>query len=332
MNKYIKAKLSKLHFFLGGNPKIEKTANKDFYIPQNKKAVILISADFELAWAPRYDKSVIDPLKLAKEKATLERNNIPLIVKVCEQYNIPITWATVGHLFLEKCERKNGVAHDEIPKVKPYEGSFWNFNSKDWFEHDPCTDFQKNPLWYCPDLIKLILDSKVEHEIGNHTFSHIDCRDGICPPELLKAELKASKIAAAKFGIELRSFVHPGHTIGNLDVLAEEKFTNFRTDYRNVLGYPKKHDNGLWELEQTAQFDLRKEWSIEYHIKRYIKIIERAIASNSVCVFWFHPSFDPIVINEILPHVFDFINANTEKLEVTTHSKYVNWLNANAKD
>jgi peptidoglycan/xylan/chitin deacetylase (PgdA/CDA1 family) len=326
MKKLLKSKLSKLKFQLGFSPKIENTGHKDQFIPKDKKTVILISADLELAWAPRYDSSIKDPLRFAEEKARTERKNIPLIISLCEKYDIPITWATVGHLFLESCERKNGVAHPEIPKVNSYSNKYWKFNSKDWFEYDPCSDYLKDPLWYGPDIIRAIQESRVKHEIGNHTFSHIDCRDEICEPELLRAELKASKLAAEKFGIDLKSFVHPGHTIGNLDVLAEEKFTNFRTDYDNILGYPKKHENGLWELLQTAEFNLRKEWSINYHIYRHKKIIERAIGSNKVCVFWFHPSFDTKVVEHIWPEVFNYISENRKDIWITTHSEYVNWL------
>ncbi|MCG8550818.1 MAG: polysaccharide deacetylase, partial [Desulfobacterales bacterium] len=158
---------------------------------------------------------------------------------------------------------------------------------------------------------------------------HIDCRDEICPPALLKAELEKCKRLARRQGLEQRSFVHPGHTIGNLDILAQEGLTNFRTDYRNVLGYPKKHASGLWELEQTAEFVLRKGWSIDYHVHRYRTILKRAMASNTVCVLWFHPSFDPIVVKQILPLVFSFIRENKAHIWVTTHCHYIDWLERN---
>jgi predicted deacetylase len=172
----------------------------------------------------------------------------------------------------------------------------------------------------------MIIDSKVKHEIGCHTFSHIDCKDEVCPPDLIRAELRECNKLAKERGINLKSFVHPGYTIGNLNVLAEEGFTNFRTNTRNVLGYPRKHKNGLWEFEQTAEFVYRKDWSIYYHRYRYIAIIKRAIRSNTVCVFWFHPSFDPIVVEKIWPEVFRFINENREIIWVTTHTGYVKWL------
>lgn len=322
----IKSQLSKAKFWACLNPIIKTTENYRKFIPEPYRAVLLISADFELAWAWRFTKSSTNPLEKALLKAKQERINIPLIVELCERYNIPITWLTVGHLFLESCERINGKAHPEFPRFGHFENDFWKFSNKDWFEQDPCSDYKVAPEWYGPDLIHMILDSRVKHEIGCHTFSHIDCRDEVCLPELLRAELKECKKHANEWDIELKSFVHPGHTIGNLDVIAEEGFTNFRTDYKNVLGYPKKHKNGLWEFEQTAGIVYRKDWSIDYHIYRYITTIKRAIKTNTVCVLWFHPSFDPEIVEKILPEVFRFIDENKDKINVITTSEYVEWL------
>jgi peptidoglycan/xylan/chitin deacetylase (PgdA/CDA1 family) len=323
----IKTLLSKLKFTLGLSPEITKVANFREFIPEPFSAVVLISSDFELAWAWRYSKSFNDSYQAAIEMAQKERANVPRILTLCEQYNIPITWATVGHLFLESCEKRNGICHPEMYRLDHFENQYWKFAGKDWFEHDPGTDLQRNPEWYCPDLIKLIQESKVEHEIACHTFSHIDCRDGVCSPQLMRAELKKCKKLAKDFGVDLTSFVHPGHTIGNLDVLKEEGFTNFRTDYRNVLGYPIKHSNGLWELQQTAEFNLRLGWSPEYHVKRYKMLVERSIKSNTVCVLWFHPSFDEVFLNQIWPDFFTYLDSVRDKVWITTHEEYVKFLN-----
>jgi len=322
----IKPALSKINFFLKRTPKIEQCADPSAFIPRGYKSVLLLSADFELAWAWRYARGFEAPVSMALNKAGLERKNTPKLIKLCEDFNIPITWATVGHLFLESCERHNELAHDELPRLPHFENVFWQYSGKDWFEHDPCTDVSTDPEWYCPDLIRLIMDSQVQHEIGCHTFSHIDCSDDICPPEVMKAELQACKKLVDEWNIELTSFVHPGYSIGNLDTLAQEGFSNYRTNYRNVLGYPIKHNNGLWEFEQTAEFVYRKAWSIKYHIHRYKEIINRAIKSNTVCVLWFHPSFDPVVVDEILPSVFTFIQENRDQIWVATHAEYVDWL------
>jgi len=215
----IKPLLSKLNFALGRNPEIIKSNNWRNFVPEPFKTVLLISADFELAWAWQYAKSFTDPVKEAKKIALRERENIPLILELCNNYNIPITWATVGHLFLDSCNRINGVAHMEIQRLPHFENDFWRYSGEDWFENDPCSDNKDAPEWYCPDLIKMILDARVKHEIGCHTFSHIDCRDEICSHEVFDSEINACKEAAKSFGIELKSFVHPAIPLATLKVL-----------------------------------------------------------------------------------------------------------------
>jgi peptidoglycan/xylan/chitin deacetylase (PgdA/CDA1 family) len=323
----LKPLLSKVKFALGLSPEITKNVNFRYFIPEPYSSVVLISADFELAWAWRYSKSFSDSYQVAIDMARKERANVPRILELCNQYNIPITWATVGHLFLESCEKVNGISHPEMPRLNHFENQFWKFSGKDWYEYDPGTDLKRDPEWYCPDLIKLIQESKVKHEIACHTFSHIDCCDEVCSPELMRAELQKCKDLAKDIGVDLTSFVHPGHTIGNLDVLKEEGFTNFRTDYRNVLGYPKKHSNGLWELEQTAEFNFRPEWSPEYHAERYKALVERSIKSNTVCVLWFHPSFDEVFLNQIWPDFFKYLDSVRDKVWITTHGEYFKFLN-----
>jgi len=287
---------------------------------------LIISADFELAWAWQYDKKAPNPYKLAIEQTSLARKNIPIILELCETYNIPVTWATVGHLFLEKCQLENGKVHPEIARLPYFENEFIKYNDGDWFQNDPCTNWKKAPEWYAPDLIQEILNSEINHEIGCHTFSHIDCSDKICSKEVFKSEILACQNEAAKYGLQLKSFVHPGHTIGNLKALAELGFTSFQTDYNNTLGYPVKHSNGLWELKRTMEFVYRPEWSIKYHIYRYKKIVDRVIKYNTVCNFWFHPSVNSIFINDILPDIFEHIYNRRKILWSTTVKKYIDWL------
>jgi len=319
----IKNQLRKLKFQLGFDPKIEKSKHFSDFIPKPYQSVLLISADFELAWAWRYTKSSEKPIEKALREARQERENIPLLVNLFEKYQIPITWLTVGHLFLESCKRENGQAHEHIKQLAPFESEYWKYNGKDWFEHDPCTSFKGNPEWYCPDLLKIILNSKIKHEIGCHTFSHIDCSDAICPPEVFNDEIDECKLIANKWNLDLKSFVHPAHSIGNLDSLAKQGFTNFRTDYSNTLGFPVKHSNGLWEIKQTTEFRYYEHLRIDEQIQRYIAIIKRAIKSNTIASIWFHPSIHPIFVSQIFPEVLKFINENQDKVWVTTHKEFI---------
>ena len=319
---------SKINFEIGRNPHIERRPeNYRRFIPTPYKAVVTITADFELVWAWRYAKGFDDSYKAAIEKAQQARNNIPKILELCEQYNVPITWATVGHLFLKECKRENGKAHPNIKRIPYFENRYLKYTTGDWFEHDPCTNWQQDPEWYAPDLIKMILNSKVNHEIGCHTFSHIDTSDELCPSEVFLSELEACKNAASQFGLELKSFVHPGHTIGHLKELKESGFTSFQTDFGNFLGFPVKHPNGLWELKRTYEFIYRSGWSIDYHIYRYKKIIDRAIKSNTVCNFWFHPPLDEIFVKKIMPEIFKYISSLQNKIYLPSVGNYINWIN-----
>ena len=319
----LKATVSKVKFYLGKNPTIESVSKYRNFIPNAYKAVVTISADFELAWAWQWSKQE-NSLALALNKSRLARQNFPEILKLCDTYNIPVTWATVGHLFLDSCS-----GHKEMTQLGDFENDFWKFKNSDWFVNDPLSNYKEAPHWYAPDLIDQIIKSPVNHEIGCHTFSHIDCRDVVCDSKVFDDEINECKKMAEKLGLNLKSFVHPAHTIGNLDNLVKHGFTNFRTDYRNLLGYPKKHQNGIWEFEQTAEFIYRKEWSVKYHIFRYIEIVKRAIKTNTVAVLWFHPSFPSIVVEQILPEVFKFMYENRDQIWITTHGDYIDWLNKN---
>lgn len=326
----LKSFMSKINFLIGRNPRlIDYPGSADEFIPEPYKAVFILSADFELAWAWRYMKGSDIPLLTAFEKAHQARKNIPTILDLCDRFNISITWAVVGHLFLETCDREKGILHPEIKRPSFSENDYWVYEKGDWFQHDPCSNYNDAPEWYAPDIIKDILNRKIHHEIACHTFSHIDCRDEVCSPEVFASEIEACQIAARTLGVELKSFIHPGHTIGNLDTLKKMGFNSFKTDYQNTLGYPVRHKNSLWEFKSTMELGLRKGWTLDYHIYRFNKIIERAIKHKKVCYAWFHPSMDWIFVEKVLPELFSFISLRREELWVTTTTNYVKWLESN---
>lgn len=325
----LKSFIGKMSFELGRNPKIEKRTNAQKYIPKPYKAVLIISADFELAWAFRFSKNQEDAVANAKMRAQRARRNIPEIIALCQKYNIPITWATVGHLFLESCSKENEIAHTDMQRLNHFESPFWKFDQGDWYKDDPCTNYQSDPEWYAPDLIKLILQSSVNQEVGSHTFSHIDCRESVCPPEVFKSELSKCVEVAKDFQINLKSFVFPGHTFGNFDLLPEFGFSSFRTNYKNILGYPIKKSNLLWEHQSTGEFTIRPSWSVNYQIYRYKKIIDKAIKNNTNCHFWFHPSVNSQFVEDIMPSVFEHIDKRRHEIYITTMGEYTDWLNNN---
>lgn len=325
----VKASLKKLQFSLGIKPMVHKSdESPDLYIPKGYKAVCLISADFEMAWASRYSKNSKKPLEKSIKDGELTRRNMPIILDICDKYNIPVTWATVGHLFLQKCQIDNGVKHNDLPRLPHFENDFWKFDQGDWFDYDPCTDVQTSPAWYAPDLIKDIISRKTRHEIGCHTFSHIDCRDSVCSDDTFDAEIQKCITLAGESGIELKSFVHPGHTIGHWDNLKNAGFTNFRTEVDDSLRNPERHASGLWNFKNTAQIDEEAGWSAEDSAAKFCKIIDKAINSKTVCNLWFHPQ---IKSAEFVKHVFGrlmkHLHERSEEIRVLTMGEYADYLN-----
>jgi hypothetical protein len=184
--------LTKLLVYCGIKPTFNKVAKSLF-----EKGIVVFSADFEMAWAFRFSKT---NRQAAVEKGLQERYNVPILLNLFDKNQIPVTWAIVGHLFLNNCARNNlNFAHNEMPRPSYFENPHWIFNSGDWYDNDPCTDYKTDPAWYAPDLVEQIIKSKVNHEIGCHTFSHIDFTYKNCTHKLAEAELNACiKLAEEK--------------------------------------------------------------------------------------------------------------------------------------
>ena len=324
---------SMLSFELGRNPRIiSRPNNFRKFIPPEFDGVLIISADFELAWAWRYAKSLNNSRAEMEKYAQKARQNIPVILDLCEQYNIPITWGTVGHLFLESCQKnKQGIGHAEIGRLEHFENKFWQYANGDWFDHDPCTSLEEDNAWYAPDLVQKIINSPVKHEIGCHSYSHIDCRDEICPPSVIKDELTACQKAADRFNIQLESFIFPGHTMGNFKALKECGYTSVRTNYVNEIGYPTKDKNGLWHFPATAEIIMKPNWSEGYNLYRYRKIIDRTIKNKALTNLWFHPSIPCETTRILFEGIFQYLSDQKNRIWVATMKDYTHWLNQNAE-
>ena len=114
----LKATASKIKFYSGKTPTVESVKEYRNFIPNPHKAVVTISADFELAWAWQWSKQE-NSLQLSLNKSKIARQNFPKILELCEAYKIPVTWATVGHLFLESC-----TGHKEMTQLSDFENNF----------------------------------------------------------------------------------------------------------------------------------------------------------------------------------------------------------------
>jgi hypothetical protein len=250
----------------------------------NADAAFCVSADFEMSWAWRACGEKTTTLLGARE-----RDNVPKILRLLEEYSLPITWATVGHLFLENCTRSScGVPHADMPR--PPANLYW---TGDWYVHDPCSDLGRDPLWYAPDLIQQVIDCRTPQEIGTHSFSHINFSRQHSTSELARRELETCIEAMQGFRLKPRSLVFPLNVTeySYLKLYSDLGITSVRhRDEKVTLSYPERTSSGVYKLYETMNLRTAK----HYHYFQKAKIfLDEAIARRATFCFWFHPS-DPM--------------------------------------
>ena len=246
------------------------------------RTAVSISADFELNWAFRsLNADHRDQL------GATERQNVPYILDMLNEFGVPITWATVGHLFLSSCKSQGGHPHWNMPR--PAANTQWQ---GDWYKHDPCSDLPRDPLWYAPDLIEQIMRAKLTHEIASHSFSHIDFSPQTADAELVKREMEESLAAMTPFGVKLRSLVFPFNSMGHSyhDLLHQFGIIAVRhRDEKVRLSYPARSASGVYKIYESM--NLRSSAYYNYQDKAKL-FINQAITNHAAYHLWFHPS-DP---------------------------------------
>ncbi|MDN5345653.1 MAG: hypothetical protein PWQ73_150 [Petrotoga sp.] len=309
----------RLSYFIiktGLKPSVNKKANSPF-----DKGIVVFSADFEMAWAFRFSKTISAK---AIDKGLEERKNLPVLLTLFEKYNIPVTWATVGHLFLNSCLKNEvGLPHPNMPRPAYFENKNWRFNEGDWYMHDPCTNFKTDPAWYASDLIDKILSSPVGHEIGCHTFSHTDFTYRNCPKSLADAELDACIKLAEEKGIKLKSMVFPGGTLGNFETLKEKGIICYRKPGKYHIDIPHIDKYGLVAIPSSLGLDKDPYgWPKEFHLKMIRNYLEKTAKYKMVCHFWFHPSMDQWYLENVMPEILKMVAEYENSSEIQVKTMY----------
>lgn len=165
---------------------------------------VVISLDAELGWGFHDEGS---PPMDRIERARWGWN---ALLDLFDQYDVPATWAVVGHLMLNDCDGY----HDGHPL------------DAEWFERERGAWRDHPEFLFAPDLVERIVDAKADHELASHSFSHVEF--GKTTREVARAELELSLAAAEPYGVSLRTFIHPRRDIGHQDVIAECGFDCYR--------------------------------------------------------------------------------------------------------
>lgn len=167
---------------------------------------VVISVDAELAWG-FHDRA--DP---PTDRIEAARQGWRTLLSLFDEFRVPATWAVVGHLFLTECDGTHPAHPAPIG----------------WFDHEREPGRTPAELRFGRDLVAAIREAEVDHDIGSHTFSHVEMGDPATTRELARAEVAASLEVAHREGIDLFSFVFPRNAVGHRDVLAAYGFRCYR--------------------------------------------------------------------------------------------------------
>jgi len=261
----------------------------------------ILSLDKELVWGS-LDHT---PAEAWSRRYPDARGVTRELLALLDEVGVPATWAVVGHLFLDRCQRgQNGRAHADIVPPRP-----------DWFAADPCSDAASAPLFYAPDLVDAIGSARAGHEIASHSFSHAVYGD--CSRAAAASDLRAAVAAARARGIQLQSFVFPRNVEGHHDVLAENGFIAYRGEephaYRRLprparriahfadhalaaaapVVAPSQRLPGLWNIPGSMMFfprgGPRDLIPFEARVRKAKRTLDAAVRTGKMFHLWFHP-------------------------------------------
>ena len=311
------------------------------------RGTMVMSLDFELSWG-RFDKM---PLCKLEAESLKERPHIRRLLALMDRYEIPATWATVGHLMLDRCERNHqGQAHSNIAPHAAY-----SWLPHEWYRQDPCTEAFRAPAWYAPDVVEWIRNAKVRHEIGSHSFGHIYYGDPECTAEMAAADLKEAIEVARRKGITLNSFVFPRNMVGHLEVLRKMGIKAYRGQdplmrgwgfgpilrafhyLHQLLGIPPERIRaeetlpGLWNIPGNQFFmpkvGIRTLIPMACQVRRVKAGINQAVKMGELYHLWFHPfnlNAKPDVMFSGLERIFAYAHCMREMglLDILTMGEY----------
>lgn len=208
-----------------------------------KKGGLVISLDFELGWGVQdtnrdgsYDSNLLAVHKV-----------VPRLLKLFNQYDIHVTWATVGML----CVSSKSELMCQLPQIIP------TYKNRLFSSYDILEAIKENdPRYFAADLVDLIKNTP-NQEFASHTFSHYYCVEAGQNKEQFTTDLKKA-ITIAKQPIQ--SIVFPRNQVNKeyLSICKESGLTAYR-------GNPKHR---LYRSEQFLD---------GWHFKRICKIADSYI-------------------------------------------------------
>ncbi|WP_436346757.1 polysaccharide deacetylase family protein [Natronorubrum sp. FCH18a] len=167
---------------------------------------VVLSLDAELGWGFH---DLEDP---PDERVESGRRGWNVMLELLDEFDVPATWAVVGHLMLEDCDG----THADHPAPPG------------WFERERGSWRDREDLRFGPDLVTDLLEADADHEFASHTFSHVLFGGAETDRELADAELARATEIAAEWDQSIDSFVYPRNDVDHRDVLADYGISAYR--------------------------------------------------------------------------------------------------------
>jgi hypothetical protein len=180
---------------------------------------LVISLDLEQAWGCEPDR-IGD-----RERAAFlgVRDAVPRILELAHEFDVAITWATVGLLFFDD--------RDEMLEYLPAERP--NYRNPSLCAYSRLGGVGANekvdPLHFGRSLLLRIRHCP-RQEIGGHTFSHYYALEDGATMTAFSADLAAATRAAALLDLQLKSLVFPRNQVNEayLPICRQAGYWSFR--------------------------------------------------------------------------------------------------------
>lgn len=209
------------------------------------EGIFTISLDFELHWGV-FDK------RDRNEREQCYRNTLQLVPRMLQlfsQYDVHVTWATVGSMFARDQEEWEQLK----PAIEPHY-QVEKYSAYRWVRQHA---MPRNYSWahFAPESVKAILQYPGQ-ELGTHTFSHYYCLEQQDEPRAFEADLQSAQQAAALFGSRMTSLVFPRNQFNPayLRTCFEQGITTIRSNPSNWFWSPVTNTGSsmLRKLVRTA--------------------------------------------------------------------------------
>jgi hypothetical protein len=187
---------------------------------------LVVTLDFELLWGVR-DRYPADGGAYRRNLLGV-RQAVPRMLALFRDYDIAVTWATVGALFARSSAELERFRPRELPAYQ---------NARLSVAQEPVgKDEASDPLRFAPSLIREI-QAVPRQEIGTHTFFHCYTLEPGQTRAAFAADLASAVAIAEHHGVRLRSIVFPRNQVNQsyLDLLPGFGLTSYRGNPRRWM-------------------------------------------------------------------------------------------------